>query len=171
VDQQLPVTKFHTLVLILKALPVGVSRRGYLALGVACFSFKYGFNWLVARFVFSRDWSPFNYLQPLRYYEAWSVPTQDAAFLLSLLALSIPFMVVGVLATLGRLRSAGLSPVMALIFFAPGLNLLFFLTLAAVPPAKPFDPHELSPPRDPASPQSLPFGHIQRHHGAYVFVR
>lgn len=50
-----------------------------------------------------------------------------------LLAASVPFLVVGVMFTLGRLRSAGLSGLWVVLFFVPAVKILFFVLLCSLP--------------------------------------
>src|SRR5260221_4848649 len=57
----------------------------------------------------------------------------DAGFLATMVAISLPFIWVGVVLTMKRLRSARLSPQLVALFFVPFLNLLFFLALCLVP--------------------------------------
>lgn len=53
--------------------------------------------------------------------------------LITLLAVSVPFVVVGVLLTLRRLRDIGASPWLVLGFFVPALNIVTFVVLCLLP--------------------------------------
>ena len=111
-----------------------VGRGAYAAVGLVLFAVKHNVDRFVATFVFHRPWSIFNYLVP---------PEGDGpltglgagplAFYATLVAVALPFIAVGVVLTLGRLRDAGWPSGLVLLFFAPVLNLAFFLLLSLVP--------------------------------------
>lgn len=70
----------------------------------------------------------------------WQVLPRDlndrtAMFLLGLTA--VPFLAVGLMLTLARLRSAGLRPWWAVLFFVPAVKLVFFGLLCVLPAAPP----------------------------------
>jgi hypothetical protein len=115
----------------------GVVDRGpYALVGIIGFALKHNLDRWVATFCFNKKWSLFNYFIPpseaLR-----SLSGDDCQMLLTLLALSLPFIWVGVVMTLRRLRSAGLPLPLVFLFFIPILNLFFFILLAIDPPIKP----------------------------------
>ena len=58
----------------------------------------------------------------------------EVKFLATLLLFSIPFLLVGVAMTVQRLRDAGQPVWLAVLFFFPVINVLFFLALCALPP-------------------------------------
>ncbi len=62
-----------------------------------------------------------------------SLGSDEARFLATMVALSLPFIWIGVVLTMKRLRSAGLSTQLVALFFLPVLNLFFFLVLCLVP--------------------------------------
>lgn len=113
--------------------------RGYYAVaGLAGFAVKYAVDTFVALVVFGRHWPWHSYWRvPLDL--ANEVRTADALlpllpFLLTMIAVSLPFVWIGVALTLRRLRTAGLPSWLVACFFLPFLNLLFFLLLAVLPP-------------------------------------
>jgi uncharacterized membrane protein YhaH (DUF805 family) len=115
--------------------PSGTIGRGTYALtGLIGIAIKHNLDRLVATIAFNKPWGVFNYWIPIR-----DVPriTQlggsDAKFLATMVALSLPFIWVGVALTMKRLRSAGLPVQFVLWFFLPVLNLLFFLLLCLIP--------------------------------------
>lgn len=115
--------------------PAGTIDRGtYAVVGVVGFALKHNLDRLVASYGFNRPWGLFNYWVPLdKIGRITNLRSQDAAFLETLLALSLPFVWVGVVLTLKRLRSAGLPSPLVVLFFIPFLNLLFFLLLCLMP--------------------------------------
>lgn len=80
-----------------------------------------------------RRWSLLDYQKFGEYlWPRW--PTAEGAGeYFAILAVALPFMTVGVLLTLKRLRSIGLSPWLVLIFFVPVVKLFFFLLLSVLP--------------------------------------
>ncbi len=110
-----------------------IGRTAYLCSGITLMLLKYNLDrWLTHGFGFE-GWS---LAQP----EVWRIyllqvlprrePTADFAFLL---ATSLPFLWLGVMLTLARLRSAGLRTEWALLFFVPVIKLAFFAVLSALP--------------------------------------
>ena len=128
--------------------PDGTVRRGaYAAVGLVLFAVKHNLDRFVASFVFHRPWSIFNYLVP----PEGGVPltdlgTSSLGFYVTLVAVSLPFIAIGVVLTLGRLRDAGLPGGLVLLFFAPVLNLAFFLLLSLVPSRRAATDADLTPP-------------------------
>ena len=113
-------------------------RATYFLTGTGLFLVKFALDWTVAQ-AFGRPWSPLNYLiWPDR--EAllvFQLPEDDRRFGLTMLALALPFIYVGVTLTLRRLRDAGLPPALVVLFFIPAVNLLVILGLCVVPPQAP----------------------------------
>jgi uncharacterized membrane protein YhaH (DUF805 family) len=115
--------------------PSGTIDRGtYALVGVLGFAIKHNLDRLLANYGFHRAWGLFNYWVPVRdVARITDLRDGEAVFLGTMVALALPFIWVGVVLTLKRLRSAGLSSRMAVLFFVPFLNLLFFLVLCLVP--------------------------------------
>ncbi|HEX8131463.1 MAG TPA: hypothetical protein VF527_20350 [Pyrinomonadaceae bacterium] len=110
-----------------------VGRAKFLTIGFALFALKHNLDRIVAAEYFNRRWTLFNYwLFP----EAPSVedaPLNHQKFYVALLLIALPFIWVGVVLTLRRLRSAGLPLWLVCVFFAPFVNLLFFILLGVLP--------------------------------------
>lgn len=117
-----------------------IGRLEFLLSGVLAFTVKFALDSILALF-FNRVWSLANYLEPSRYYSIWSVPSHEWPFYIMLVLLSMPFMVLGMLLTLGRLRDAKLPLWLSLLFFLPLVNLIFFIVISAVPTAHENDPN------------------------------
>ncbi len=113
----------------------GTLNRGpYAVIGVTAFAVKYVLDYAVASEVFGRPWSFFNYWIPVRQAtRVTSLSFADARFLLVMLALSFPFIWVGVVCTLKRLRDAGMSLGWVFLFFLPIVNLVFFFLFCLLP--------------------------------------
>ena len=118
----------------------GTTGRGwYLAVGVVLFAIKHNVDRFVASIVFKRPWSVFNYLMPSETFTVAGIPREERAFYGTLLAIAVPFILVGVVLTLRRLRDARLPLWLVTLFFVPIVNLFFFLLLAVLPSRAPVD--------------------------------
>ena len=115
--------------------PSGTIARGpYALVGLVGFALKHNLDRIVATFGFHRPWGFFNYWVPLR--EAANVTSLERSqqvFLATMVAISLPFIWIGVMLTLQRLRSARLPLWLVALFFAPFVNLVFFLILCVIP--------------------------------------
>ena len=111
-----------------------VHRLPYFLTGVGLLALKHSLDWAVATQCFGRTWQPFNYfVLPSQTVGVLMLPEQDRVFYGTLLALALPFVVVGVLLTVLRLRAARLPVALVLFFFIPVVNILLFLLLSVLP--------------------------------------
>lgn len=123
-----------------------VERGKYALIGVAGFAIKHNLDRFVATVIFHRKWGIFNYwIPPAKAVRFSELSRDDAAFLATMVLLSLPFIWAGVALTLRRLRDAGLPPWLVVAFFLPVLNLVFFLLLSVLP-SRPSE-FALRPPR------------------------
>ena len=112
-----------------------IERGPYALIGVVGFALKHSLDRLLATWWFERPWGIFNYWIPLpKAIRFLSLPEKEAVFLATMVALSLPFIWVGIGLTLRRLRSAGLPTWLVLFFFAPFVNVLFLIMMAVLPP-------------------------------------
>jgi hypothetical protein len=117
-----------------------IDRGPYALIGLIGFAIKHNLDRLVAWTVFHRPWSILDYWRPLHGANGiGNVSHSDSAFLLTLVATSLPFVWIGVVQTLRRLRSIGVPGWLVVFFFVPYFNLLFFLVLCVLPPRRPTD--------------------------------
>lgn len=124
-------------------------RRNYAFSGLALFFIKFNLDRLIAGFVFSKEWLPWAYLLPgYNSRSIWSWP-EDRWFALTLAASSLPFILAGLLLTRRRLVDAGWPAALALLFFVPFVNVVFFVTLCLLPSvaAAENDPKTVQPAR------------------------
>jgi hypothetical protein len=111
-----------------------IGRGTYALVGLLGFAFKHNLDRLVATFGFHRPWGLFNYWVPVRdVARITQLGGSEAVFLGTMVAMSLPFIWVGVVLTMKRLRNAGLPTHLVALFFLPFLNLLFFLVLCLLP--------------------------------------
>jgi len=117
-----------------------IGRGSYALAGFFGFALKHNLDRLLATIVFGRRWGIFNYWIPLdQIVQVSSLTHKDARFLLTMAMFAVPFVYVGVLLTVKRLRSAGLPLWLVVLFFAPFINLLFFLLLCVLPERAPVE--------------------------------
>jgi uncharacterized membrane protein YhaH (DUF805 family) len=120
-----------------------VGRARYFATGLILLGLKHNLDRMLA-VIAGYPWSIFNYwifdapvlirLYPERELERISVFTaKDLAFYLVLLLFALPFIWIGTVLTLRRLRDAGLPLWLVMLFFVPFLNLIFFIILSVIP--------------------------------------
>src|SRR5262245_9639710 len=112
----------------------GVLDRGPFALwGLLLSIAKFGVDSLIVKLRFG-SWMPVTgYWFPR---SAFGAPLEDQVTggrLFELMAVAVPFAIVGVMLTLKRLRSAGMPLWLVVLFFVPAVNLVFFLVLGIVP--------------------------------------
>jgi uncharacterized membrane protein YhaH (DUF805 family) len=110
-------------------------RTAYVILGVVLFALKHNLDRIVAVY-FGYDWSIFNYW----IFDESGIENLDrhrGQFFAVLVLMAVPFVWIGVVLTLRRLRDADLPLLLVLLFFVPFLNLLFFLLLSLMPSADP----------------------------------
>jgi uncharacterized membrane protein YhaH (DUF805 family) len=129
-----------------------IGRARYAIIGVLLFALKHNFDRFVASLAFHRQFSVFNYwVSPAQALRVTTLPRKDLEFLLTMLAMALPFIGIGVMLTVRRLRSIGLPLWLAVLFFLPILNLVFFLILSVLPAYE-----------ESASPRILPPGRPNR---------
>jgi hypothetical protein len=127
-----------------------IDRLPYLAAGVLLFVIKFAIDHTVASVAFGQPWSPLNYLvwPSDRTLTIFDLDAADRSFVLTMLLVSVPFIYVGVLLSLHRLRAAGLPLWLVLLFFVPLVNLLFILALVVLPSGPAVDAEApVEPPR------------------------
>src|SRR5258708_2939482 len=102
-----------------------IDRGVYVLIGVIGFALKHNLDRMVATSVFHRPWTLFNYWVPVRNVpRITALGGADAVFLATMVALSLPFVWVGVTVTAQRLRSANSPSALSILFFAPFANLM-----------------------------------------------
>jgi uncharacterized membrane protein YhaH (DUF805 family) len=115
-----------------------IGRGRYLATGLILFVVKHNLDRILAA-VAGYPWSPISYWVFMAPNGVMSLNPADAMFYVALLLFAIPFMWVGVVLTLRRLRDAELPLWLVMLFFVPFLNVIFFVILAVIPTRRPGD--------------------------------
>lgn len=111
-----------------------IDRGTYALAGFVGFALKHNLDRMIAAYAFHRPWTVFNYMEPVRDVgRITELRGDEAQFLETMVTLALPFIWVGVVLTLKRLRGAGMPPWLVVLFFVPFLNLLFFAFLCVAP--------------------------------------
>ena len=106
-----------------------VDRGFYLITGIVLFIVKWNIDRLLGGHFFSVSWMPYQYLLPGIELPEAAHDQRDLFLVLAVTAL--PFIYVGVILTVKRLRSIGVPSFLAVLFFMPFINLLFFTVFKA----------------------------------------
>jgi len=110
-----------------------VTRGRYAMFGVCGVAIKHNLDRLLAT-EYGLRWGVWNYLDPLNRAAHFAPLTSNEKHFLSVLLLTaLPFVWVGIMLTVKRLRDAGQPLWLTLLFFAPIVNLIFFALLCATP--------------------------------------
>jgi hypothetical protein len=111
-----------------------LDRGSYALIGVTGIAIKVVLDRILAAYVLHEEWDFFSYWVPVREASyVSSLSHHDLLFLMSMLSVALPFIWVGIVCTMKRLRDANLPSGTVLLFFLPVLNLAFFLLLCAFP--------------------------------------
>jgi hypothetical protein len=111
-----------------------ISPGRYFLYGVSLSLLKLLLDLLVATRVFHRPWTPLNYALTGEIGGLFSLDRNDQVFYMTMLAVALPFIAIGVVLTVGRLRDAGWPIWLVALFFAPiPINLVFYIVLSLVP--------------------------------------
>jgi len=110
-----------------------LDRGTYFFWGIALAAIKFNLDRLIAYACFDQRWTLFDW-STLRMY-LWQSPLDQSRrpYFLALLAVSLPFIWLGTILTLRRLRSVGWQPFWLLLFFVPVAKLIFFAVLCLLP--------------------------------------
>ena len=109
-----------------------IGRARYVTTGVLLFAVKHNIDRLLAA-AHGYPWGIFNYWIFDTGSGVAKLTERDAWFYAELVLIALPFVWIGTVLTLRRLRDAGLPPWWVVFFFLPFLNLIFFIFLAALP--------------------------------------
>jgi hypothetical protein len=110
-----------------------LSRGTFLFWGILLAAIKFNVDRWVAYLWFGQPWTIFGW-ETWRFY-LWQSPMEKAEqpYYLALLIDSLPFVWVGTLLTLRRLRTLGWKPIWILLFFVPMVKFFFFAVLCLLP--------------------------------------
>jgi uncharacterized membrane protein YhaH (DUF805 family) len=113
--------------------PVGrTTRRTYAQWGFGLGVVKILLDRIIAYLMGANYWGWFSYWDAVNASGGENAARSWEVFV-TLLAVAVPFVVVGVLLTLRRLRDVGASPWLVLCFFVPAVNLVTFVILCLLP--------------------------------------
>jgi uncharacterized membrane protein YhaH (DUF805 family) len=129
--EQAPATRKRSVLRLWFGFTEPVSRRAYLATGLALAVVKYLVELAIVHALTGRIWTPVDYLIPSAIIRFGHESSRWLA--LSLFVWSLPFVWIGASMTARRAIDAGHSGALALLFFVPVVNDLFMLLLATLP--------------------------------------
>lgn len=110
-----------------------ISRMSYLAIGLVLLAIKIHLDRYLLLRLSELDRSAGIRLT-FDFYRLADVPKDETTIYGVLLLASLPFLYLGLMLTVRRMRSVGLSPWFSLLLFVPGLNVLLVLFLCILPP-------------------------------------
>lgn len=125
---------------LLFSLEGRVSRRTYLTSGLVLMALKYTVEATAIYLVTGNLWTPLDYAVPVYTLHLDKLGSAPAWFLLAFWLWMLPFVWTGAALSLKRARDAGASPLVTLLFFAPFVNYVLMLVLAALRPREELPP-------------------------------
>ena len=139
---------------LLDSLNTPVTRGRYAQVGFSLMILKFALDVWIAYVLFDKSWSPRKYIiwpddDTVTFF---NLGPDDRNFGLTMLALSIPFIIIGTVMTFRRLLSADLPRGLVVLFFVPVLN-LFLIGLLCLLPAKVVSPLEQVTILEPPTPK------------------
>ena len=113
-------------------LRVRVGRRSFVASGLFLASVKYGIDALLVYRASGQFWSPLSYLNPI-YAMRMEGLTEPRLLAVSLAAVALPFLWIGVSMSVRRAIDAAWSPWLGTLFLVPIVNYAVILALSVLP--------------------------------------
>ncbi|MBX9725395.1 MAG: SRPBCC family protein [Candidatus Obscuribacterales bacterium] len=110
-----------------------IDRLPYIIWGSGLVGVKLGIDTFISGVFFHRAWSWLNYVSPGQAVDILALNGADQQFYAYMLLFSLPFIWVGIILTIRRLRGAGLPVWLCKLFFLPVINLIVFSTLCILP--------------------------------------
>ena len=120
-----------------------VGRTRYLISGLLLLAIKHNLDRLVAA-LYGYPWRILNYWVSDIPSGIANITRREASFYALLIVIALPFIWIGTVLTLRRLRDANLPLWLVPLFFLPFFNLAFFIILVAIPSEAPRDREQLS---------------------------
>jgi len=120
-----------------------VGRTRYLISGLLLLGIKHNLDRLVAA-LYGYPWRILNYWVSDIPTGIANITRREASFYALLIVIALPFIWIGTVLTLRRLRDANLPLWLVPLFFLPFFNLAFFIILVAIPSEAPSDHKQLS---------------------------
>ncbi len=111
-----------------------VSRVAYGLTGIVLTLIKHNLDRVLAMQIHRQTWGLMNYMTPLGMLNQPNpLSSEEKRFLVTMALVAVPFIWVGVVMTVKRLRDAGVTSRLVFLFFIPAVNIVFFLLLCLLP--------------------------------------
>ena len=111
-----------------------VSRVAYALTGIVLTLIKHNLDRVLAMQIHRQSWGLMNYMTPLGMLNQPNpLSSEEKRFLVTMALVAVPFIWVGVVMTVKRLRDAGVTSRLVFLFFIPAVNIVFFLLLCLLP--------------------------------------
>ncbi len=111
-----------------------VSRVAYALTGIVLTLIKHNLDRILAMQIHRQSWGLMNYMTPLGMLNQPNpLSSEEKRFLVTMALVAVPFIWVGVVMTVKRLRDAGVTSRLVFLFFIPAVNIVFFLLLCLLP--------------------------------------
>jgi uncharacterized membrane protein YhaH (DUF805 family) len=111
-----------------------VSRVAYALTGMVLTLIKHNLDRVLAMQIHLQSWGLMEFMAPLGMLNRpYPLTSAEKQFLLTMALLAIPFIWVGVVLTVKRLRDAGVTGRLVFLFFIPAVNIVFFVLLCLLP--------------------------------------
>ena len=111
-----------------------VGRVAYALTGIVLTLIKHNLDRVLAMQIHRQSWGLMNYMTPLGMLNQPNrLSSEEKRFLVTMALVAVPFIWVGVVMTVKRLRDAGVTSRLVFLFFIPAVNIVFFLLLCLLP--------------------------------------
>lgn len=137
--------------------PVG--RRAYFVTGVALMALKYALDAGLIYATTGHVWTPAQFLSPWLSTREAILGGGNQEALLLMVAVSLPFMWIGLAMSVRRAEDAGMSPLSALLFLVPGVNFVLLLVLSLLSSGP--RPAKAAPTRQAPAGQPAPYDGVR----------
>jgi len=110
-----------------------IDRKNFLLVGLILFAVKYNLDRLIAKLEFNRYWIITDYFIQADKLSVTELNNEDFRFYVVLVLAALPFIYIGTLLCIKRLRDIDLPLILVILFFVPFINIIYFIILSLLP--------------------------------------